>query len=190
MLDPRTLFGADIGEIWLEIGFGAGEHLAAQASRHPSIGLIGCEAYLNGIAALLPRLAAANLDNVRVFDDDARGLVGSIADASLARVYVLFPDPWPKARHRNRRLISPGIVGELARILRLGGELRIASDHPGYVRWILEHVTRDPSFAWMARSRSEWRIRPADAFETRYEQKALDRGAECTYLNFLRKGPE
>ncbi len=188
MLDPLALFGAGIGEIWMEIGFGAGEHLAAQAMRHRGVGFIGCEAYLNGIAALLPRLAEANLDNVRVYDDDARGLLGSIASASLARIYVLFPDPWPKTRHHNRRLISPEVLGEMGRILCPGGQLRIASDHIDYVRWMLEHVTREASFEWMARSRTDWRTRPADAVETRYEQKALDRGGVCTYLSFQRKG--
>lgn len=186
-LDPRGLFARSLRDIWMEIGFGAGEHLLAQARQHRDVGFIGCEPYLNGVAALLPRIAAEGIDTIRIFPEDARLLLPGLAGASLGRVFVLFPDPWPKARHHERRLIGPETIRELARLLRPGGELRLASDHPGYVRWMLEHLTRQPSpFLWLARRPGDWRTRPDDGFATRYEEKAVTLGAACAYLRFVR----
>lgn len=188
LLDPRRLFAAPPRDVWLEIGFGAGEHLLAQARRHPDVGFVGCEPYVNGIAALLPAIAEEGIDTVRIFPDDARRLLPALADASLGRVFVLFPDPWPKARHHERRLIAAETIRQLGRILRPGGELRLASDHAGYVRWMLEYLTREPSpFQWLARRPPDWRTRPEDAVVTRYEEKALERGVACVHLRFVRK---
>ncbi len=174
-------------EVWLEIGFGAGEHLLAQARRHPDLGFIGCEPYANGVAALLPAIAEDGIETIRIFPDDVRLLLPRLAAASLSRIFVLFPDPWPKARHHERRLISPPVIAELARVLRPGGELRLASDHTGYIRWMLEHLTRERSpFRWLARRPDDWRTRPEGAIPTRYEEKALARGAACAYLRFVR----
>jgi tRNA (guanine-N7-)-methyltransferase len=125
---------------------------------------------------------------IRIFPDDARGLLPALAGASLGRVFILFPDPWPKARHHDRRLINPETIREFARVLRPGGELRLASDHAGYVRWMLEHLTREPSpFLWLARQPADWRTRPDDGHATRYEEKAGEHGLACVHLRFVRK---
>jgi tRNA (guanine-N7-)-methyltransferase len=186
-LDLRALFGDTVSDVWLEVGFGAGEHLAAQAAAHPDVGFIGCEPYVNGVASLLVQVEARQLANVRIFADDARLLMAALPEASIGRVFVLFSDPWPKKRHSDRRFIGPRTGTDLARILKDGGELRFASDLMEYVRWTLEHVTADPSFAWNARGPADWRHRPADWCETRYEAKALTRGASCIYLCFQRR---
>ena len=129
-------------DVWLEIGFGAGEHLAAQAAAHPDIGFIGAEPFENGVAALLARVQAESLANVRVFADDARLLMARLPDASIGRLFVLFPDPWPKARHHKRRMVGPTTLPEFARILKDGGELRFASDDADYAAWVLEYAAR------------------------------------------------
>ena len=186
ILEPRCLFDRAVGDVWLEVGFGAGEHLAAQAAAHPDIGFIGCEPYVNGVAALLARIEAQGLANIRIFDDDARLLMAALAHASIGRTFVLFADPWPKKRHHDRRFIGTATLSALARLLKDNGELCFASDQAEYVRWTLEHVAADPSFAWSARGPADWRQRPADWFETRYETKALARGETCSYLSFRR----
>ena len=185
-LDMGALFGRPMAEIWLEIGFGAGEHLAAQARAHPEIGLIGCEPYVNGVASLLAAMERGGLTNIRIFDDDARLLLDSLADASIARAFLLFSDPWPKKRHHKRRVISPDSLDTLARLLKDGAELRFASDHMGYVRWTLELATRHPCFRWLAGAKRDWLQRPADGYETRYEAKAAAAGAVCVHLAFER----
>lgn len=172
----------------MEIGFGTGEHLIAQARQHPDVGFIGCEPYLNGVAALLPAIVDAGLDNIRLYADDARRLLPAIPSGSVGRLFILFPDPWPKTRHQTRRLVNVETIRCFARMLRPGGELRLASDHDGYVRWVLEHLTRDPSFCWLARRPDDWRRRPADGAGTRYEEKAIARGETCAYLCFVRTG--
>jgi tRNA (guanine-N7-)-methyltransferase len=185
-LDPRTLF-PNAREVWLEIGFGGGEHLAAQAEAHPDVGFIGSEVFLNGVAGLLKHIAARNVGNVRVLHEDVRYLLPALPDASLARIFLLFPDPWPKTRHAKRRFVSPTMLDELARLLVDGGELRVASDHPIYVRWALMHGTVHPQFQWLARTPDDWRVRPADGFPTRYEEKAISAGRPPAYLRFVRR---
>jgi len=185
-LDPAALFPFKPREIRLEIGFGAGEHLAHQAKANPDIGFIGCEAFVNGVAALLARVRAENLGNVRVLDDDVRLLFGRLPEASLDRVVALFPDPWPKTRHHRRRLIQPETLDEFARVLKGGGELRFATDHMEYARWTLLRCLGHPAFAWAARSSRDWRARPGDSPETRYEAKARRHGRACVYLVFQR----
>ncbi len=185
--DLRALFDADLDDVWLEVGFGAGEHLAALACAHPRIGFVGCEPYVSGVGSLLARIRDKELGNVRIFDDDARLLLPLIADANVQRVMVLFPDPWPKHRHRERRFISAGTVDALARILKDGGELLLATDHTDYVRWTLGHLADHPAFIWTAEGASDWRDRPEGWLPTRYEQKALVRGERCTYLRFRRR---
>ena len=185
-LDTGALFGRPMAEVWLEIGFGGGEHLAAQARAHPEIGLIGCEPYVNGVASLLAHMQRDGLTNIRIFDDDARLLLGSLADASIGRAFLLFSDPWPKKRHHKRRFISRESLDTLARLLKDGAELRFASDHMGYVRWTLELATRHPCFGWLAGSKQDWLQRPAGGIETRYEAKASAAGAVCVHLAFER----
>ena len=147
VLDPASLFATRPGSVWLEIGFGAGEHLAAQAEAHPEIGFIGCEVFENGVARLVAEIARRDLTNIRIFPDDARVLLDALAPASLDRVFILFPDPWPKTRHHKRRLVSTATLDRLAVLMRKGAELRLATDERGYLAWMLEHATAHPAFA-------------------------------------------
>jgi tRNA (guanine-N7-)-methyltransferase len=184
--DPAALFSFDPREVWLEIGFGGGEHLAAQARANPDVGLIGCEPFIDGVARLLADVEAGRLRNIRLFRDDARLLLDRLADDTLARAFILFPDPWPKLRHHKRRIVAPGPLRSLARVLRDGAELRIATDDSGYKEWILHHVLADGAFRWTARGPADWRTRPADWPATRYEAKAVAAGRRPAYFAFRR----
>ncbi len=186
-LDPRGLFVQRPQAVWLEIGFGGGEHLAEQARAHPDIGFIGVEPFVSGVARLLATCAADRLDNLRLLVDDARLLLAALPDGSIGRAFVLFPDPWPKARHHKRRIVSPDTASELARVLAPGAELRLATDHPGYARWMLDVLIREPRLVWQAESAQDWRVRPDDWPPTRYEAKALAAGRRPVYLRFLRR---
>lgn len=184
-IDLRVLFpGARA--LALEVGFGGGEHLAAQAGAHPDHGYIGCEPFQNGVAKLLTQIDQAKLANVRLYPDDARDVLPRLPAQSLNAVFVLFPDPWPKLRHHKRRFIQTATLDELARVLIPGGEVRVATDHPDYARWALQHLMADIRFRWTAECAADWRVRPADWPQTRYEQKALKAGRACVYLRFLR----
>ena len=188
-VDPAALFEGRPEQIWLEIGFGGGEHLVAQAAAHPRVGLIGCEPYVAGVARALALIRAQDLGNVRLFTDDARLLMHALPDACLERIFVLFPDPWPKTRHHKRRIVNPGTAAEFARLLVPGGELRLATDDMGYARAMLLALRGRPELRWQARRPQDWRIRPADWPPTRYEEKALAAARACVYLRFLRTGP-
>lgn len=185
--DPRSYFSAGIDEVWLEIGFGAGEHLAWQAARRPDVGFIGCEPFMNGVAALLSRIAEDNLANVRIFPDDARLLLARLGAGRVARLAMLFPDPWPKKRHHKRRIVSPEVIARCADILGPGGEFRFATDHAELARWTLLHMHRERRFKWLAERPQDWRERPEDWPETRYEQKARDAGRAPIFLRYLRQ---
>jgi tRNA (guanine-N7-)-methyltransferase len=186
-LDPAALFARPVDDVWLEVGFGSGHHLAWQAEQRPSVGHIGAEPFVNGVAALLSLVDQGKLDNVRVLPDDARPLLDALPDASIGRAFVLFADPWPKKRHWERRFIGPDNLPRLARVLKDGAELRLASDDMGLVRWMLEHTIRHPDFEWTARFPRDWRERPADWPATRYEQKAIEAGRKPVFLRFVRK---
>jgi tRNA (guanine-N7-)-methyltransferase len=186
-LDPRRLFEPTRRAVWLEIGFGGGEHLAAQAAAHPDIGFIGCEVFEAGIASALGHIAEAGLRNVRLHPEDARDLLAVLAPQSLDRVFLLFPDPWPKRRHEQRRFIGKGNLDRLAVLMRDGAELRIASDDPTYQEWVLRYVPVHPAFQWPAQSPSDWLERPTDAVETRYEKKARAAGRTPMFFRFLKK---
>lgn len=185
-LDPAALFPQS-REVWLEIGFGGGEHLAAQARAHPDIGLLGVEPFVNGVAKLLSVIEAEGLANIRVFTDDARLLLAALPDGCLGRIFVLFPDPWPKKRHHKRRIVNRATVAEFARLLRPGGELRLATDDPGYARWMLDACLAEPRLEWLARRAADWKERPADPPPTRYEQKALAAGRHPVWFRFRRR---
>ena len=187
LLDPASLFARGVGQVWLEIGFGAGEHLAEQAALHPEIGFIGCEVFENGVARLLSEIEGSGLSNIRIHPDDARRLLDVLPPCSLDRVFILFPDPWPKLRHHKRRLVSPETLDRLAVLMPPGAELRLATDDRDYLVWMLEHVTAHPAFAWVARRAEDWRHRPADGPATRYEEKALAAGRNPAFLRFLRR---
>jgi tRNA (guanine-N7-)-methyltransferase len=184
-LDPAALFPRPPRELWVEIGFGAGEHLAWQAAHHPDIGFIGCEPFINGMSTLLAAVERDGLDMVRVWPDDARPLLDRLPDRSVGRLFLLFADPWPKLRHHNRRFIQDDTVADLARLLQDGGELRIATDDAPLLDWSLERVRRNPAFAWTAEGPADWRERTADWPPTRYEEKALH--GRPYYLRFRRR---
>lgn len=185
--DPRAYFSASVSEVWFEIGFGGGEHLLWQAQAKPDIGLIGAEPYVSGVAKLLSKLdAAPATGNIRLYMEDATDIIEALPDASLARVFVLFPDPWPKTRHHKRRFIQTAMLDRLARVMKQGAELRFATDDNGYLVWTLERLSAHSSFVWLAKTAKDWRARPADWPETRYEAKAIRAGSTCTYLRFVR----
>jgi len=185
--DPAALFDAPKREVWLEIGFGMGHHLAWQARHNPDVGIVGAEPFLNGIAGLLGMVDDEGLGNVRIHPDDARPLLDALPDASIGRAFVLFADPWPKKRHADRRFIGPENLPRLARVLKDGAELRLASDDMGLVRWMLEHTVKHPDFEWTARRPSDWRIRPDDWPATRYEEKAIAAGRKPVFMRFVRR---
>ncbi|PZQ64626.1 MAG: tRNA (guanosine(46)-N7)-methyltransferase TrmB [Phenylobacterium zucineum] len=183
-LDPAQIMpGAR--ETWLEIGFGGGEHMAAQAGRHPDVLILGAEPFTNGVASAVRHIDEQGLSNVRVHDGDVREMIARLPDASIARVFILFPDPWPKARHHKRRLVQAETIAELARVLKPGGALRFASDWADYVDWALERFIASPDFRWTADRADDWRVPPADHVTTRYEEKRLGDCAPA-FLDFVR----
>jgi tRNA (guanine-N7-)-methyltransferase len=197
--------GNAVDDVWLEVGFGGGEHLIAQALAHPRVGLIGAEPYEAGVAKLLaaidkelsspvyvggadPGLEPGETEggiNIRIHEGDARDVIAALPQASLGRVFVLFPDPWPKTRHHKRRFIQMETLDALARVLKDGAELRFASDDAAYAAWTLERLGAHPAFAWTARRAEDWRLRPPGWPQTRYETKALH--GRPVYLGFLRR---
>lgn len=183
--DPRELPGGSEG-VWLEIGFGGGEHLAEQARRRPGTLFIGAEPFLNGVASALRHLDEMRLANVRLHDADVRDLLEHLPTGCVDRVFILFPDPWPKARHHKRRLIQADLVDELARIMKPGARLRFASDWADYVNWTLERLLANAGFEWTARTSADFSLPPEDHVTTRYEEKRL---GDCTpvFLDFVRK---
>ena len=181
-----ALFAAQVDDAWLEIGFGSGEHLLWQAETHKDVGFIGCEPFVNGMGSLLGAIEARGIDTIRVHDGDAREVLAWLPDRSIGRVFLLFPDPWPKKRQLKRRLLSADTLGELARALRPGGEFRFASDNGDYAAQALVLARQSGVFTWTAESAADWRERPSDWPETRYERKALGEGRKCTYLRFSR----
>ncbi|PIE07746.1 MAG: tRNA (guanosine(46)-N7)-methyltransferase TrmB [Rhodobacterales bacterium] len=183
-LDLEALFGAR--PVWLEVGFGGGEHMVHQAGLHPEVGIIGCEPYINGVAMLLGKLRAAEVTNLRIHPGDVRDLFDVLPAGSLDKVFVLYPDPWPKKRHHRRRFVTPEYLAPLHRAMRPGAELRIASDIPDYIRQALEEVPR-AGFDWCAESAADWRAPWDDWMSTRYEQKAIREHRRPYYLTFRRR---
>jgi tRNA (guanine-N7-)-methyltransferase len=181
-----SLFSAPIREVWLEIGFGSGEHLLWQTEHHPDAGLIGCEPFVNGMGTLLGAIEDHSIETIRVHDGDARDVLVWLPDDSISRIFILFPDPWPKKRQLKRRLISEDAVSALSRVLRPGGELRFASDSADYAAQTLFLMGRCGAFVWRAERASDWRRRSPDWPATRYERKALAAGRSCVYLSFRR----
>ena len=180
-LDIDALFGGR--ELWLEVGFGGGEHLVHQAAANPDVGLIGCEPYINGVAMLLAKIRDAGVDNLRVHPGDARDLFDVLPEASLSRVFLLYPDPWPKKRHHRRRFVTQEHLEPLARVMTPGAILRVATDIPDYVRQTLQEVPK-AGFDWLAERPRDWRAPWGDWLSTRYEQKALREGRVPHYLTF------
>ncbi len=185
---PRLpeLFEVPVKDVWLEIGFGSGEHLLWQAEHHKDVGFIGCEPFINGVASLLGAIEERGLNTVRIHDGDAREVLGWLPNGAISRIFLLFPDPWPKRRQMKRRLLSPETIKEFARVLHAGGELRFASDNGDYAAQVLLLMRQSGWFAWTAECAADWRERPSDWPETRYERKAFSEGKRPIYLSFKR----
>ncbi len=183
-IDPAALAPA-ARETWLELGFGAGEHLAGQALAHPDVLMLGAEPFLNGAASALRHIQDQGLGNVRIHAGDGREVLTALPDASVTRVFMLFPDPWPKTRHHKRRLVNPDSISEFARVLKPGGVLRFATDWADYVGWTLERFAAAPAFAWTGERADDWRRPPADHICTRYQLKRLG-DCEPVFLEFRR----
>jgi tRNA (guanine-N7-)-methyltransferase len=183
-LDPAAL-APQAREVWLEIGFGGGEHLAAQAAAHRDVLLLGAEPFLNGVASAVRHIEEAALSNVRLHAGDARELLGALPAASVARVFILFPDPWPKARHHKRRLVNGALAAELARVMRPGARVRFATDWADYADHALRALIAEPRLTWLAQRADDWRTPPTDHVTTRYESKRL---GDCPpiFLDFER----
>jgi tRNA (guanine-N7-)-methyltransferase len=184
-LTSQCLFG-DIRPLHFEIGFGSGEHMAAQAAAHPDHGFIGCEPFINGVVGALSHIDEMGLRNVRLHMGNALDVLARLPDASLERVYLLHPDPWPKARHAKRRMMNLGPLDMIAAKLRPGGIFRFGTDHPIYVRWAMMQMNARHDFEWQAHTATDFLTRPVDWPETRYERKARRLGHEVWYFEYVR----
>lgn len=184
--DLTSLFSVPVKCVRLEIGFGGGEHLIHRALENPDIGYIGCEPFINGMAKALMRIHELGLKNIRLYDRDALEVLDWLPDASLDRVVLLYPDPWPKRRHWKRRFVGEVSLPRLARVLKTGGQFHFASDIDTYVDWTLFHVRRRPEFRWLAKDKTDWSQPWHNWISTRYEQKALREGRIGCYLTFER----
>jgi tRNA (guanine-N7-)-methyltransferase len=179
-VEPRSFFNFPVKQVWLEIGFGNGEHLLQQALDNPDIGMIGCEPFINGVAALCVAIKANHVENIRIWPDDARLLMEKIKPESLDRLFLLHPDPWPKTRHHKRRFVQTETLDEFARLLKSGAEFRTATDHSDLAAWMLGKLNAHPAFRQNAAGME-------DGPETRYGQKGLKQGRPPVYLSFQRK---
>ncbi|MEO0466010.1 MAG: tRNA (guanosine(46)-N7)-methyltransferase TrmB [Pseudomonadota bacterium] len=171
-LAPKSQF-FDVDEVWLEIGFGGGEHMVQQARGHPRVGFLGCEPFIDGVAKVLSAIDEFSDKNIRLHDDDAREVMTALTAKSIARAFILFPDPWPKVRHQKRRIIQPGFLDELHRIMAPGGQLRFATDVRSYADEAMVQFAAHPGFEWTAQKASDWTQPPSDHITTRYEDKRL-----------------
>jgi tRNA (guanine-N7-)-methyltransferase len=186
--DLADLFDPPADEIRLEIGFGGGEHLIAEARAFPKVGFIGCEPYVNGMAKILTQIEAHDIGNIRLFAGDAAELLAWAPQHSLARLDLIHPDPWPKRRHWKRRFVQDATIAAMARVLKPGGEFRFVSDIADYCAWTLAHLARSSDFCWTADRASDWRLPWADYTMTRYGRKAEREGRDATYLRFRKIG--
>lgn len=181
-----TLFPTAVEKVWLEVGFGGAEHLVWQSRQNPRAGIIGCEPFEDGIVKAIDAIETEKLDNILVHPDDARPVLRWLPSGGLDRVFILFPDPWPKKRHVKRRLVTGTLLEELARVMRPGGELRLATDVGDYARDILLGAGDGGRFRWLAECAQNWRERPADWPQTRYEAKAAAKGRRRYFLRLIR----
>jgi tRNA (guanine-N7-)-methyltransferase len=184
IIDPKALLQKDT--IWFEIGFGNGEHLIGQAQNNPDIGFIGCEPFMNGAAWAAREIVTNDISNVRIWQDDALPLLSRLPEHSLDRLFLLFPDPWPKTRHYKRRFIQTRTIELLARLIKPGGRLSFATDDKSLAEWMLLHTASNPDFSWDNWQDADWSTTPADWVETRYQQKAAQQGRLARFLNFTR----
>ncbi len=180
-IDIKEIFGGK--PVWLEVGFGGGEHMVHQAVKNPGVGIIGCEPFINGVAMLLGKIRAAEAQNIAVYPGDVRNMFDVLPEGSIDRAFLLYPDPWPKKRHHRRRFVTPEYLEPLAKVLKKGAIFRVATDIPDYVRQTLEQVPQH-GFEWLAERPQDWREPWADWISTRYEQKALREDRVPHYLTF------
>lgn len=186
-LEVTNLFKKPVDEVWLEIGFGNGEHIIWQAKKNINIGLIGAEPFLNGVSCLLSYIENSGVKNIRILPEDVRPLLDKLPNCSLGRVFILFPDPWPKLRHHKRRLVSKVTLDKLADIMADGAELRLATDDADYAASILRLGISHDSFEWLAKRPDDWRLKPEDWPSTRYEKKNRSGGKGPIFLRFVRR---
>ncbi|MGG7565303.1 tRNA (guanine(46)-N(7))-methyltransferase TrmB [Rhodovulum sp. DZ06] len=186
-IDPAAMFKTPPREIWLEVGFGGGEHMLGVGEANPDVGVIGCEPFINGVAMLLSHMTDRGIENVRVHAGDARDLMDVLPAGSMDRAFLLYPDPWPKTRHHKRRFMNPDNLDQLATVLRPGAELRVATDIPDYARHSLAAAFDHPAFEWLAERPGDWNEPWEGWVRTRYEAKALREGRTPCYLRFRRK---
>lgn len=186
-INPPDLFNFPLTDLWVEIGFGGGEHLASQAALHPDIGFVGCEPFINGVASLVLQIQDHSLKNIRIVKDDARLLLARLPDQSVGRIFVLFPDPWPKQRHHKRRIIQDATVVTFGRILKRGGLLLMATDDAPYAQWMQNIMAQRSEFELVLDGRENVYERPQDWPITRYEQKGIAQGRLPVYLTYKLK---
>jgi tRNA (guanine-N7-)-methyltransferase len=186
--DPAGLFDPAAEALRLEIGFGGGEHLVAEATSLPRTGFVGCEPYVNGMAKILTQIEAQPIGNIRLFAGDAAELLAWLPPHSLAGIDLIHPDPWPKRRHWKRRFVQDATIAAMARVLQRGGEFRFVSDIADYCAWTLSHFARSPDFVWTAERASDWKQPWPGYTMTRYGRKAEREGREAAYLRFRRVG--
>jgi tRNA (guanine-N7-)-methyltransferase len=179
--------GRSFNALALEIGFGGGEHLLAQAAHNPDTLFIGCEPFINGVAKCLAGIDAQKLTNIRLFTRDAREIIEALPDACLDSVFILFPDPWPKLRHNKRRLVNAKTLSMLARTHKKGGRLLLATDHVDYSVWMLEVLQNHPDYQWTAKEKADWNNQPSDWTETKYQRKTSAEGREPVFMECVRR---
>lgn len=184
--DLRQLYDADTEAVRLEIGFGGGEHLVAEAMAHPHIGFIGCEPYINGMAKILVQIEAQGIRNIRLVAGDAAEVLAWAPPQSLRRIDLIHPDPWPKKRHWKRRFVQDATLARMAEVLVPAGEFRFVCDIDSYVEWTLVHMQRAPGFSWTAERADDWRLPWPNYTMTRYGRKATREGRKAAYLVFRR----
>ena len=185
-LDPASLFGHPPREVWFEIGFGGGEHLTGQAAKHPDIGFIGVEPFLESVGKVLTQIADAGQTNIRLHQGDAREVIAGFQNETLDRIFILFPDPWPKTRHHKRRIVQHDTVDVFVSKLKPGGKLRFATDVAHYADWALERFLAHAQLQWTAECAADWRDPPEDHITTRYQMKNL---GDCApvYFDFQKR---
>jgi len=184
--DLKSYFSKGVEEIWLEIGFGSGEHLTSLSKAHPKVGFIGIEVYEDGIAKTLRQICKLNISNIKLINEDANNIILLLPPKSITRTFLLFPDPWPKKRHAKRRFVNTKNLKQLARIMQNGGELLFVTDHSDYLNWSLEQFMNTTLFKSDNLDQNSWKNPPNGWFPTRYEQKAIEAGRKPQYLKFLK----
>lgn len=185
--NPQSFFENHLKEIWLEIGFGNGEHVIGIAKANPDVGIIGCEPFVNGVSALCKMIEEQDITNIRIWPDDAHVLMNRLSPDSIDTCFVLFPDPWPKLRHHKRRFIRKENMDVLSGLIKSQGILHLATDHPDLAEWMLEQGITHSDFEWLAESCEDWQKEPDEWVKTRYQVKALEQGRKSFFMNFKRK---